>query len=716
MAEKTFTEKQREVVARKMGFEGPMDMFDSYLKSNPADARKYGLITDVYMAKGGVVKNQKVRKMADGGYTTGSTDDIAGLYESILGRAPDPGGLAYWSAGFGETLEPAEVQSFVQAAQAELANKPKAATPPPAAPAPAQVTPAMVQQSPDQFINTQLAPEKATQAQAVQAPIYTAAAPEALPAAKVGTVTAAEAVQGQTAALKPVVGALGSQSLVEAAQVQPAETAVADLKAQQGTATQIEAAPVRTVGAGELVSGTAVDQARVEAELAKNVAAQGTVTEEMTVQGQLNKLLADFEAKNPPAWAASSMRQANAILAARGVGASSIAGQAIIQATLEAATPIAAADAQTQAQMGLQNLSNRQQIAVLSAQQRAAFLGQEFDQAFQTRVINAAKVSDAANQSFNAEVQVTLENARLAQTMDMANLSNRQAITMATAAQIANLETANLNNRQQARVLNAQAFLQMDMANLANIQQTELFKTQANIQTILSDTAQLNAAAQFNATSENQTNQFFAQLIAQADQFNVSQMNAMGQFNADQTNSTSKFNTEAQNLRDQFNAQNRLVIDQSNAQWRRDIATANTAAINRANEFNATKAQEITMVGYNNQWQQFRDEIEYSWKSAESAAERVNRVAITEIQANADILTATMAKDAKLTESIANNAAKILGGADVGGAASGIFKTLVSVGNDAYTGIAKAWNSLFNLDWDSNDYNLSNRESLIIED
>jgi len=43
--------------------------------------------------------------------------------------------------------------------------------------------------------------------------------------------------------------------------------------------------------------------------------------------------------------------------------------------------------------MGIQNLSNKQQIAVLSAQQRATFLGQEFDQGFQTRVINAARLN-----------------------------------------------------------------------------------------------------------------------------------------------------------------------------------------------------------------------------------------------------------------------------------------------------------------------------------
>jgi hypothetical protein len=715
MAEKSFTEKQREIVARKMGFEGPMDMFDSYLKSSPADARKYGLITETFLAKGGMVKkNKKVRKFVDGGAVTTSSSSpsaesiarqqaIATMYGQELGRAADTEGLNFW-ANSGLSLE--EIRRNIQGSQEGIAALSKTAAQEaatarvraaaPQQPGAASVSAAQIGASADQFINTRLAPEKAsTVTAAPAAETATAAMPTVTPAETVTAAQGAGAVAGALSGVTAAQGTVTPEATVQAAQVVPTDTAVAGLQAAQGTATQIGAAPIRTVGAGELVAGTTVDQARIDAELAKNVAIQGEVTAEMTVQGQLDKLLADFEAKNPPPWAAASMRQANAVLSARGIGASSLAGQAIIQATLEAATPIAAADAQTTFQMGIQNLSNRQQMAVLSAQQRAQFLGQEFDQAFQTRVVNAAKVSDAANQTFGAQVQITLENARLAQTMDLANLSNSQAMIMATAAQISNLETANLNNRQQAAVVNAQSFLQMDLANLANTQQTELFKAQATVQSILTDTAADNAARQFNASSINQTNQFFASLTAQVGQFNASQTNAMSQFNIDQANSVSKFNAEAQNLRDQFNAQNRLVIDQSNAQWRRDIATANTAATNRANEFNATKAQEITMVEYNNQWQQFRDEIEYSWRSAESAAERVNKVTITEIQSNANILVATMAQDAKLTESIAANAAKILGGTDAAGAASGIFKTLVSAGNAAYTGVTGAWDSLY---------------------
>ena len=73
----------------------------------------------------------------------------------------------------------------------------------------------------------------------------------------------------------------------------------------------------------------------------------GTVERQATVQGQLESLMTQFEDNKIPAWAAGAIRTAEQRLASRGMGASSMAGAAIVQAAMEAATPIAAADAQT---------------------------------------------------------------------------------------------------------------------------------------------------------------------------------------------------------------------------------------------------------------------------------------------------------------------------------------------------------------------------------
>ena len=182
----------------------------------------------------------------------------------------------------------------------------------------------------------------------------------------------------------------------------------------------------------------------------------------------------------------------------------------------------------------------------------------------------------------------------------------------------------------------------MDMTNLSNQQQTELFKSQQRVQSLFTDQAATNAAAQFNATSQNQTDQFFSSLKTQASQFNAGQQNAQSQFNAGQANAQEQFNANLVNQRDQFNAQNRLVIDQNNAVWRREIATADTAAVNRSNELNASALLDVSNTAYNNLWQMQADTMEWAWTSSENEAERQNNIATAKIGADAELAKASI--------------------------------------------------------------------------
>ena len=402
---------------------------------------------------------------------------------------------------------------------------------------------------------------------------------------------------------------------------------VGDLEAAQGTAHQMTNDVQRELDAGELVDGASTDATKAAKFTEQIDAATATPSEKATVQGQLVGLMEQFDGTTPPAWAAGAIRLANQQMAARGLSASSMAGQAVVQAAMESALPIAQADAQTQASFEAQNLSNRQARAMLAAEQRAQFLGQEFDQDFQSRVLRASKVSDVLNMNFTADQQIQLENSRMMQTMNLENLSNRQGMVLAEASALANLDMGNLNNRQQTAVQNAQNFLQMDLANLSNEQQVEMFKSQQIIQSMLTDQAAVNASRQFNAQSENQANQFYDNLNSTINMYNSEQSNAQSRFNAGQVNEMAKFNAEMKNQREQFNAQNQLVVDQSNAQWRREIATADTAAINRANELNAINTLDISNTAYNNMWQLYGDQMEWAWTSAENQQDRLNELA-----------------------------------------------------------------------------------------
>lgn len=690
-----FTDKQRAVLAKKLGYDGPMQGFDDFLRSKPELQSKYNAVTDEYVKRfnsGGLVKQK--RRMAEGGYVdklaqlpeTSPTMKAAvipppnaGMYEtqpapiSAPPAVPDgdgrvyiggnPGFYAPGGAGYVPPPTDAQINNPFPSIPPELKpQQPVATLTPPPAPSPMPTpTPTGTNLDSARYTSfTDIGGKPVTGAAAnVQAELITTnpaqmlstASIPAMQASQVGAFTPQQAAQAGGASAGPAAtmqaaagtpwmqqqmqqaqaaqGAVNAGSLINAAQGQVSQNAMAG--AAQGTATMATAAKREQV-AGEMIDGSAVDQSKVDNVMQGFQAQQGVVTDEMTTQGQLNKMMAQFDAGNPPPWAAGAMRAANAQMAARGIGASSMAGQAIIQAAMEAATPIANADAKVFETMGLQNLSNRQQTAMLAAQQRAQFLGQEFDQNFQTKVLNAAKIADIANMNFNAEQQVVLENSRAANTMTIANMNNQQAAIMANAATIANMDMANLNNRQQAAVINAQSFLQMDMQNLQGAQQMSLFKAQALSQSLLSDTAAENASRQFNASSVNQANQFNAQLATQVSQFNASQQNAMTQFNTGEANAISKFNAEVQNRRDEFNSTQRLVIDQANAQWMKEISTQNTASKNAANYLNAQQLQQMTMAEYNNEVQLYRDQIDYAFKSYESDAERMAALARTELQ------------------------------------------------------------------------------------
>ena len=464
---------------------------------------------------------------------------------------------------------------------------------------------------------------------ALKATATTAVDPIAIAASTIEDVSKVSGKTGEMLeGISPAETTIPQEEQVTAATMDPTTTAVKDITAAQGNAIlmnnpvqrKIEADPV--TGESELISGVA--DAVVASEFTEQVqSATATPSDKATVKGQLDILMQDFEGGDTPTWASGAMRAANQAMISRGLGASSMAGQAIIQATMEAALPIAMADAKTQASFEAQNLSNRQARAILAAQQRASFIGIEFDQAFQARVQNAGRIADIANMNFTADQQIALENSRTVNTMNIANLTNRQAIAIAQASAISQLETQNLSNQQQEAVENSKNFLQVNMTNMSNRQQTEMFKAQAMQQSLLTDEAAENAAKQFNATSENQTKQFMTNLNSQISQFNAAQQNAISEFNAGEENAISKFNATIQEQRLQFNSANSLAIAQANAVWRQNVSTLNTAAENKANMQYAKEVNGLTDKSIDEIWQRERDIMDMYFNTQERVKDRL---------------------------------------------------------------------------------------------
>jgi len=483
---------------------------------------------------------------------------------------------------------------------------------------------------------------------------------------------------GTVSGVADTTGTVSQQAQATAAQGGVGQQATAAQGTVQGT---IDPMTGRTVSAQEQATAATADkqfldpyQAAQSGFISTVQGATMQVTPDMTVEGQLARLSQQFDNGQVPSWAAGAIRNANAQMAARGLSASSMAGAALTQAAMESALPIATQDSQTyyktavqimsneqQARLAnsqnnmnidLANTSNRQQMALAKMQVNASLAGQELSNQQQTNILNAEKFAEAANMTFTQEQQRVFANSKMVETLNLSNLSNSQATALANAASLAQMDMANLNARQQVAVQNAQAFLQMDMANMSNAQQSAVIEQQAKQQAMLSDQAAANAAQQFNATSQNQVNQFYANLSQDINKYNATAANASSQFNAGQANAMKQFAATMANQREQFNATNALAIEQSNVQWRREINTANTAAQNAANQINAANYLSISNTALNNVWQQFRDEADYAYSSAENANDRAFNMAMAILEADVNKEMYNAYLDNKTAESI----------------------------------------------------------------
>ena len=437
--------------------------------------------------------------------------------------------------------------------------------------------------------------------------------------------------------VKAVKGTVSDEAQVKAETMNPEDLAALDLKAAQiDEATTVKAPDKRTVQDDELVQ-SAYDKEKADDVIKKTEAAFVTAdpSTKAMVKGQLDELMSDFEPGRTPPWAAGAMRTALAAMNARGLNASSLAGQAIVQAAMESALPIAKADAKTVADFELQNLNNRQQATILAAKQRAEFLGIEFDQEFRARVKNASTISDIAKQNYDADVQIALENARMAQSVDIANLNAENAKIISDAAALTKLDIQNLTNKQQAQIANAEAFLEMDIQNLKNEQQVSILKSQAKIDALFNDQAAENAAKQLNITEKNKVDVAMANLQASQERFNAEQQNVMAQVQFKEDAALTKFFASLKENRAQFNATNALAVSTANAAWYQSVTNFNNGALNQANMNDANNSTALTKMQLEQDYQAARDLMNWAFTADQNELQRAASIFIAQLDADA---------------------------------------------------------------------------------
>jgi len=269
--------------------------------------------------------------------------------------------------------------------------------------------------------------------------------------------------------------ALIEQAQVETTQVTPDQLIAAGTGNLNGPAPTVNAETVTDTATMETPArqaATTYDAATVNDQVQDVTddlqAATAQASDKATVRGQLAMLMEDFEGGETPPWASGPMRQAMQMMQSRGMGASSIAGAAVVQAAMESAISIASQDANVNAQFEMKNLDNTQQTTIFKTQQRLA--GLFSDQA----ALNAS-------QQFNAtsENQTNQFFSNLEASASQFNANQINAIRQFNAGETNAAEQFNSQLKNQREMFNAQNSLVISQANAQWRQSIATAETQA---------------------------------------------------------------------------------------------------------------------------------------------------------------------------------------------------------------------------------------------
>ena len=299
--------------------------------------------------------------------------------------------------------------------------------------------------------------------------------------------------------------------------------------------------------AANVVEDPASVAAMIDTQPIEVQAAIAAVPEEALVSAQMENLLGGMESGNIPAWAKPAVSAVEQGLAARGLGVSTVGRDALFNAVIQSALPMAQSNAQALQANAAQNLNNQQQANLEEARLNAT-----------RRLTNLANQQTAASQT-----------AQFAQNLKVLQSQQGQEAAMLSAQQQQQTRTQNLQNRQRSAELTAQNQQQINSQELGNAQQIELaeleIKNQTEQQNMTATNqerlAEMQVAAEFLSTNAGFKQQMNLANLNTDQQMKLANLTAMNQANAESL--SNKQQTELANL---------------NAKMQTNITSANIAA------------------------------------------------------------------------------------------------------------------------------------------
>jgi len=430
-------------------------------------------------------------------------------------------------------------------------------------------------------------------------PAYGLAATRIAQVTDAATKIAAELGDAPSVDLEGREAITGSAPVGNAAQIGGVPTmAAGSMQAVQGKDRIVASADMLKVVANvpeDITAAIAQDPATVEAQLdsgtdPKTVAAIAALPVEALVSTQMESLLAGMEDGETPAWARPAVSQIEQMMASRGLSASTVGRDALFNAIIQSALPMAQSNAQALQQRAQQNLSNEQQANMSTAQNT-----------MQIRMQNLANRQTAASQTADMAQQIKVQQGSFDQQAVMTSSQQKQETSMANAQMAQQQAQQTSAQTQQAAIAQLSTNAQMDLANLQALNaaagQNLSADQQARLQTYNAQVSKTMRQADLNQDMEKAN----LSPALQVEMQRVSEMNAASKdtMTAEQTERLTQLQTliDFRKTDAQF-AQQMDMANMSNEQqvqlaMLQDKAATDTANFTAANQFELTRLNNV---------------------------------------------------------------------------------------------------------------------------
>ena len=314
--------------------------------------------------------------------------------------------------------------------------------------------------------------------------------------------------------------------------------------------------------------------AQIDTQPVEVQAAIAALPPEALMSAQLETLLAGIDEGTTPTWARPAVQLVESRLNARGLSVSTVGRDALFNAIIQTALPIAQNNAAALQQRANQNLSNEQQANL-----------QQSSQEMQLRLTNVANRQTAETQSAQLAQQLKLTQGEIKQQTALTESQERQQVRLQSLQNEQQAEMANLGNDQQIELANLQVEAERLGAN-------QTAKNQEKI-------AEMQVAAGFMQKNGEFVQQMELANLSNDQQMRLSFLTAKNQ--AESENLTANQQTELANLNkrlevNKLNASlaQQMGLAQLNVDQQRAVQNASTVANIDLTKFSAEQQIELT--------------------------------------------------------------------------------------------------------------------------